>query len=1544
MTMAESGVLAPKPTDVFVAPLSRIPVEDVESGIHAIDQWLRQISGDLVTVQRLEMVGQSIPVLANIFAAVDVVMDIKAMLDHGDKPLDVFDWTNLGLDLIGVVPLPPGTAQIRMGARPVLKIVRQEIAKSGKAVAEASAYVLRDAVVNAIVASLSARFAGEIEQFLNLVKAKLAEMLGHCADFIGKLMTALADLFAQAAGEQSLSVTGNLHAAERHASEIGAGFSAYDAGKVVQGVGRLFVDFLKVEVKSGINLATTVGKALDSQASAHLMQIAHTLRARIPAVTQAVRELDGQEAGKIGWLIMVCEQGLVRWRQRNPKAHAVAIPPTGQTKVVEHRPQGTHETLAHTAEAKHPGPNECKLKCPVATTPSASAGSIGFALGDEKIKHQDFVLDGPMPIVWQRTYRSFFEANDTQGELGPRWITPYTTRFDMHEAEAKLVFHDAQGRSLDYPLLQPGQSHDDRCEELILTRLDDEWLTLTRGYELLEAYERRGNVFRLAYLRNRAGNQVTLDYHDDGRLYRLLTPHVILAFKYDEKRRIVEAVKFDGEGERLGTMATYTYDAQGDLVVATDAYGNKRRYQYQHHLVTRYTDRTGRGMNLEWAGTDAKAKCVREYADDGSHALMLAWHPNFRRVDVTDALGQVTQHHYDLKGYTFRIVHPDGSEEWMRRDAHDNLTQYIHRDGGIEQLRYDARGNLVWHQRADGSVVEMAYDAQDQMVRLTDPHGHGWAREYDAAGQVTRETDPLGHATEYGYDQRGLVTEVKDAKGGTKRLAYDEAGRLIRYTDCSGRNTFWKYDEAGRLSETKDASGAATKFRYGANGQLSEVHAPGGIEKLNYDAEGRLAGHTDALGRDTRYSYDAVGRIVSRTDALGQVLAYRYDRMGRLAELTDANRARYRFAYDPVGRLIEEVAFDGKTTRYSYDEGDGTLRTVDEAGQPTQLEYDAGGRLARRVSGELEERFFYDQSGRLIDAQNAHSRLQRFFDPAGRLVREHHAYRLFGQSRSFVWHHAYDELGNRIRTIRPDGQTIDWLTYGSGHVHGMLLNGEERVQIERDELHRETVRTLSNQIGQRTKYDWAGRLAQRTVQRAKAPTPLAERRYHYDAAGQLTQIQDSYQGWTDYRYDPVGRLVEAANSRNSAQRERFAFDPASNMVDVPRQAEEMQRMPPLTWRQESTLPDEVPAVLGNLLKRYAGTHYTYDARGNLVEKQGLAGKQQYAWDAFNRLIAAQIDEANRRHEARYFYDALGRRIAKEVDGERTVFGWDGDTLAYESASGGTTHYIYEANSFVPMAQVVTDAPVRGIATPVWKDTDRYTPEGDPLQRVPQREADGHVFYYHCDQIGTPLLMTDESGETVWEASYKAWGETWQVIARMSQAAGIVPRNPVRFQGQQHDAETGLHYTRNRYYDPSCGRFVSTDPIGLRGGINLYQYAPTPVQSVDPLGLKCRPGDSSRAARREAMRQAGIPTSQQPISQSRNASGREYRYEIPAAGGGTVQATVQQQTMDVSHLEDPHWEAGKVKVDPITGETRMNDYGRPKIANPKGKAYYRGCDD
>ncbi len=97
--------------------------------------------------------------------------------------------------------------------------------------------------------------------------------------------------------------------------------------------------------------------------------------------------------------------------------------------------------------------------------------------------------------------------------------------------------------------------------------------------------------------------------------------------------------------------------------------------------------------------------------------------------------------------------------------------------------------------------------------------------------------------------------------------------------------------------------------------------------------------------------------------------------------------------------------------------------------------------------------------------------------------------------------------------------------------------------------------------------------------------------------------------------------------------------------------------------------------------------------------------------------------------------------------------------------------------------------------------------------------------------------------------------------------------------------------------------------------------------------------TSRAARREAMRKEGIPTSQQPNSQSKNASGREYQYEVPKNGGGKQTKSVQQQTMDRSHPNEKHWEAGRVKTDDLSGKVRYNNYGRPQLSNDKSKVNY-----
>jgi RHS repeat-associated protein len=118
--------------------------------------------------------------------------------------------------------------------------------------------------------------------------------------------------------------------------------------------------------------------------------------------------------------------------------------------------------------------------------------------------------------------------------------------------------------------------------------------------------------------------------------------------------------------------------------------------------------------------------------------------------------------------------------------------------------------------------------------------------------------------------------------------------------------------------------------------------------------------------------------------------------------------------------------------------------------------------------------------------------------------------------------------------------------------------------------------------------------------------------------------------------------------------------------------------------------------------------------------------------------------------------------------------------------------------------------------------------------MPKAQPFDHLGYYHCDHLGTPQEITDEEGNIAWQAQYTAWGEAKEVISKAASKAGF--KNPLRFQGQYFDHETGLHYNRFRYYDPEIGRFISKDPISLKGGMNLYQYSPNPTQWIDPNGL------------------------------------------------------------------------------------------------------------
>ncbi|WP_032326015.1 RHS repeat-associated core domain-containing protein, partial [Shigella flexneri] len=451
---------------------------------------------------------------------------------------------------------------------------------------------------------------------------------------------------------------------------------------------------------------------------------------------------------------------------------------------------------------------------------------------------------------------------------------------------------------------------------------------------------------------------------------------------------------------------------------------------------------------------------------------------------------------------------------------------------------------------------------------------------------------------------------------------------------------------------------------------------------------------------------------------------------------------------------------------------------------------EAAGRLTAKETADGRTEYVHDAADQLLEIRrqrhetDAPEVIRFSYDRLGRMLSE--------ETAQGILTHQYDKLGNRTATTFPDGRTQRHLYYGSGHLQQINLDREVISEFTRDHLHREVLRS-QGRLSTRQLYDPGGRLKRRETysgMRGVVPETFTDRQYSYSGEDELLKTRHSRRGETDYFYDPTGRIT-ACRSEDEGYLASWQYDAAGNLLG--------RRAGERATAENSVVPF-------NRLMSYRGVHYRYDEFGRAVEKEGRSGTQSYRYDAEHRMV----EVTTARGTYRYVYDALGRRTEKQhisPDGKpynRTKFLWDGMRLAQESRPEGTgSLYIY-------------------------RDQGSY----EPLARVDKagKEGPNRILYFHTDVNGAPEEMTDSDGKIVWETGYQVWGNTIQ-----EKDHGGVEQN-LRYQGQYLDRETGLHYNLHRYYDPDVGRFMVTDPIGLRGGLNLYSYAPNPLKYADPLGL------------------------------------------------------------------------------------------------------------
>ena len=262
-------------------------------------------------------------------------------------------------------------------------------------------------------------------------------------------------------------------------------------------------------------------------------------------------------------------------------------------------------------------------------------------------------------------------------------------------------------------------------------------------------------------------------------------------------------------------------------------------------------------------------------------------------------------------------------------------------------------------------------------------------------------------------------------------------------------------------------------------------------------------------------------------------------------------------------------------------------------------------------------------------------------------------------------------------------------------------------------------------------------------------------------------------GTTSYDYDNLYQLNTATHP--TQPQEDFTYDPVGNRLTSTDHSD---------WGYNDR----------NQLVGYNGTAFIYDLNGNTIAKMDTTGTTGYTYNYANRLTRVGLPGGG---YAEYKYDVRGRRIEKDVNGTVTKYLYDGDSLLaeYDNSDALQRNYFYGAGDINPSILFENST----------------------------------MYFYHHDHLNTPQKVTDESGTIVWEATYNSFGEANITTETIS--------NNFRFPGQYYDQESELHYNYFRYYDPTTGRYLREDPIGLEGGINLYGYVKNnPINLIDVLGL------------------------------------------------------------------------------------------------------------
>ncbi|NKE62563.1 RHS repeat-associated core domain-containing protein [Lentzea sp. PSKA42] len=701
---------------------------------------------------------------------------------------------------------------------------------------------------------------------------------------------------------------------------------------------------------------------------------------------------------------------------------------------------------------------------------------------------------------------------------------------------------------------------------------------------------------------------------------------------------------------------------------------------------------------------------------------------------------------------------------------------------------------------------------------ITNPRGvQQLLNEYDDKDRVKQQTAADGGVTKFEYtDVNGKITETRmtDPRGSVTRFVFNDRGQVVSQTEAFGtdlaQSTTTEFEENGvRKKSSTDALNRKTTYSYDAKGHVKESTVLAGTPEARTEKwerngpNGELTKYTDQYGKSTVYELDARGAVKSKTDAANRKLTYVVDPRGQVTSVTDP--AGKTSTTDYLGSdAVRTTDPLGRTSTVGYDALGRKVITTDPRGVATETAFTPEGKTASETDGlGRTVRFEYDRNGnrtKVIDPRggetvfhyNQMDKIRSITDQLGvswaedaRYDRNNNLEKVTNR-RGVVVEHKYDALNRQYEsTYGTESKVTRTFDLGDREksVVDTAVGNSSNDYDGLDRIKQEVTPHGTVSYG----YDTAAGVRDRTVTLAGRPVT----RHLQDAAGGLQEIQQGGTAASVVTRDRAGR-VDRVGATGNGVGQTYTYDDAGNVKSITYKAGttvlgdlkydyDALGLPIKvsgTWSR-TMLPEPFgPAVYdkANRATSVGGVALQYDADGNLLSD----GTATYTWNARGQLATV----AKPGQAASFSYAADGRRLGRTVAGVTTNYLYDGANPVQEKVNG----------------QVAGNMTSDGV-------------DGHHLR-------DGKRFL--TDALGSTVGLVDQAGAG---AAY-----TYEPFGRTYGGTGFA------YTGREDDG-TGLYYYRARYYSPVLQRFLSEDPIGIAGGLNLYGYVDNgPTTQTDPTGF------------------------------------------------------------------------------------------------------------